>query len=127
MTREAIVTAAVDVLNSLDTPLHYDALTEAIKDRWAPEPGAKTKASFTVYSYCYQDSLEAEAKIVFLKRGVFGLKGKTYTAEQIGAQVPARRNAPKLAVPAGHQVAFIPENLTEKQREAIAKLGIQLA
>ena len=124
-TRSTILVQALEVLVESPGPLHYEAIAERIA--WRPEAGAKTKGSYTVYAYLYENHLAPKSEggqlISFLRSGVFGLQSKKYTAEQIGAAKPARKSR---ATPEGHRQAFIPETLTEKQLEMLKKLGVQI-
>lgn len=126
ITRSEIMAQSIEILKQSETPLHYEEISKRIA--WKPEPGAKTHPGYTVYQYLYENAVvlpksEGGKVITFHKRGVFGLAEKTYSAEQVGAAVPARRTAPKVTVPEGHRVAFIPEGVDPK---VLAKLGIVL-
>ncbi len=122
-TRIRILQATVNVLAAVDVPMHYTRLTAAIADQWSPAPGAKTKAEYTVYSMLYDNAQEIENCVVFLRSGVFGLKGKTYSPEAIKAVVPPRKASGRVGSD-GKSVVIVPTELTAEQRQLLETMGI---
>jgi hypothetical protein len=125
-TRIAILQATVNILGAVDVPMHYTRLTAAIADQWSPAAGAKTKADYTVYSTLYENAQETTPSVVFLRSGVFGLKGKSYTAEQIKSAVPPRAARAGSRTADGRAVVVVPTTLTDEQKAALAAMGILL-
>jgi hypothetical protein len=120
-TRSAILREAIAILEASARPLHYKELAQLIS--WSPDPGARTSKENSVYFYCYEDDQDGE-RIKFLRRGVFGLKGRKYTDEQIRSAVPVRKG--RSSQESDKQVAYVPAELTEEQKALLKSMGILL-
>ncbi len=116
-TRSAILREALSILEASARPLHYKELSKLIT--WEPDPGARTEKANSVYFYLYEDDQE-RGRVVFLRRGCFGLRSRKYTDEQIKAAVPARKSNGRER----EQMVIEPTKLTPEQVAMLKSMGI---
>jgi hypothetical protein len=116
-TRAQIISETLAVLEASSRPLHFKEIAKVIS--WKPEPGARTLPENSVYFYCYEDDQDG-GKIKFLRRGIFGLRSRKYTNEQIQAAIPTRASKPGQ----GKDVVIVPATLTDEQRKMLESMGI---